>query len=269
MPTLDLEDWEHGLIGRHYTHMKMLAVMLYPDNIAQQEEFLMTFTVRFIAQFEKTDLSDIVKLAKEYLLPEGSFQILLRTPSSEEMSKRDAHAGSRGIVAGDVLLHIVQLEKHGYGGSVNKAVHLLEHIYKQSTTSHGQSVPCNRTSIRNTWAIYKCVAHLWAAERVVADSFFSEKGLSQEPATFLTREFQEYTFSQCYNDLPTFLAMAEAFRQFGIHHVPRSQKVPILPPDETWSCMGTIPLPAIEIPVPPLTELAQDWLAQYRAPIRL
>ena len=149
---------------------------------------------------------------------------------------------SRGVVAGDILLHTVQLEKYGYGGSVNKAVFLLELIYKESETHDGQSVPCNPTSIRNAWATYKSVAHLWAAKRGVADYFFSEKGLSQEPAAFLTPEFQEYNFTRCYDELPIFLAMAECFRQFGIQHVPRGQKSPILPPDETWSCAGAIPL---------------------------
>lgn len=250
MPTLDLGDWEYGQIGRVATSYKILAVMLHPDNPAYQKEYLVSVVVKWLADLEEAGESETFKVAKDVLLPEGSFKTLLRTPSPTEMSKRVDRVSRQGQVAGDILYHIIQLEKNDHRGSVNKAEHLLKLIYRDVPQA-----PHNHKDIWNFWTAYKSVSPFWAAKRVIFDSLHTDTTPSQ---------FQE----NISNDIPTFLAIADYFRQFGIRHIPQNQTSPILNPNETWSFRGSIPLPSVEVLIPQLTTPEMEWLAKYRAPKR-
>jgi hypothetical protein len=276
MPTLELEGWQDKPLGNYFAGMHVLAIMYYPRDAALREEFWVWCISRLLAAWEEHGQTEVVALAKTDLCTPGFFSVLARVLSKGNMAERNTQAGSYGIIAGDMLLHIIQLEKYGYGGSVNKAVHLLELIYSSSVTRGERAVPASQTALRNAWAQYHPVAHLWAAARVTEDSFFMKRGMRPNLAAYLalSPELEKERLRQFFDDFPLFLAMAEAFRQFGIDHIPkRGIKVPLLSPNETWSCEGTVPLPAIQIPVPPLTEPAPAVLILeinwYRPAIRV
>ena len=227
-----------------------------------------------IARYEDAGADDLATFLKQELLfiEEGNFsawkQLLLlleenlsairRHPIKEELRL----AGQRGAMAGDLLLYILRLEKHGFGGSYNRASKLLQRIYADSTTPDGNSVPRSRETINRAWMTYKPVAHLWAAWRVVTDAFFHEQGIPPTSAGFCTEAFAEDQNRWFGNDFPSFLALAEFFREFGVSHISAHQRdpKPTLPPNETWSCRGRIPLPAIQQVIPPLTEREQAIL---------
>ena len=284
-PVLPLGSWQpatdhSALLSQFVTRTRVRAVMLYPDPhsndeaVAQRNALLFTQLVQLTARYEDAGADEVATYLKQNLLfiEDGNFsawkQLLLLLEENLSAIRRHSIkeefrlAGRRAAMAGDLLLYILRLEKHGFGGSYNRASKILQRIYADSTTPGGTSVPHSRETINKAWSTYKPVAHLWAAWRVVTDAFFHEQGIPPTSTGFCTEAFTEDQNRWFGNDFPSFLALAELFREFGVSHIsvrlrdPR----PTLPPDETWSCRGHIPLPAIQQVIPPLTGREQAIL---------
>jgi hypothetical protein len=161
--------------------------------------------------------------------------VFIDAPSRDEIeveAKQEAH---RGMDAGDILVLLHEMVASGIKEpSVRKAIKLRElHLRDRNYRLADGSTP-NRSesTIRANLERHRPAAHLWAAA-----SYFS------------TYPGESVTLSKAlYQDLPFFLAVAEAYRRFGEHWVAirDSTKKTFLNPQETLSIVGQLELPVIE-----------------------
>ena len=148
MPEIDLGNWESGL--DYLTPMRLLAVMLFPNDADRRELFL-SDAVAMRSLYEKADPSERDILDRIDPLPD------IDGPSPRQ----------RGAIAGEILFVMRTIaERHaGYEASVNKAVYILERRLKDVNDETGERWPTGRRFIRESWTSHKAVSHLWASSR--------------------------------------------------------------------------------------------------------
>ena len=90
-------------------------------------------------------------------------------------------------------------------------------------------------TLKAAWREYGGVAHLWLGHRLIGG---------------------DAGFERCAADsekLLAFLAGAEDLRRRGEAWVPLRARKPVLDPDLTWRVPASFPLPAVSVPLPPLS----------------
>jgi hypothetical protein len=195
--------------------------MIYPDDRKLREEFVIRCTVDIDISLASrpNDIGFTERwlggILSDILTPIGGLSALSRGPALDDILKSAAGQLFPGTVAGIILWYILRLEKSGCGGSVRKAIGLIQKMCE------GAPIPQSRSEIYDNWSKYKSVSHFWSA-------FF-----------VLRRQGWQFPpFDLPYDEtLPFFLATVECFRLLGEkHYSPRQStpKQPTLKPNETW-----------------------------------
>jgi hypothetical protein len=132
-----------------------------------------------------------------------------------------------GVIAGNVLHNVLDLIACDPGNaSLGKAIEMALPAAKQLSSSTFNCTISSSTFNNTVWPKYRCVAHLWAA--FYARAMFDDRR----------------DFPCVVDDLPAFLADAEAYRVLGeSRKTKRSPKGEILVPGETIlvRALGNIP----------------------------
>jgi len=185
------------------------------------------------------------KTAKEVLKPldieyknSGGMKSLLAATESGLNEHDWERLATRGCVAGDILTLILMIGNNGSGGSVNKAVHILE---LQGKLLRG------RKAILESWTGFKNVSHFWAALEII-------------PENTSILDLNLYDFWE-------FLSLSEYLRMLGESHFPRAQKVPTLTPSDTWKISVNFPLIDFskDTVIAPLNGKCLEALESYKA----
>jgi hypothetical protein len=96
--------------------------------------------------------------------------------------------------------------------------------------------------------------------------FFHGEACAQEAVALQTlspAQLQAYSY-YIWQKFPVFMARAHHLLQFGMTYTRiHGEKRPLLPPDKVWRCVSPPDLPAVEFPVPRLTDLDKQRLATY------
>ena len=166
--------------------------------------------------------------------------ILLNASSYEDTVERAVKASKKGSVAGDILDYVAQMYFTGHKQpSVRKAVYVAEKYLSNAVDGYSKKSGSSSIFIYECWKEYKTVAHLWAAFRVLQ---FSNQ--EEENKHILNND---NPLLQLHNrGLDKFLAIAEAFRNFGesyISPIIKSHEL-LLPPGETWKVPDSYSLPS-------------------------
>jgi len=141
---------------------------------------------------------------------------------------------------------------HRAGGSINKAVYLIEKFFK------GTALPQSKNSIKNAWHNFKSVSHYWAAAVFLFSEFRGENSFG----------LIEWFESDIPNNLLRFLQYAEYFKNFGEHHLPnKTTRTTTLNPEESWVLPDDFPaLETVELEVPELQRWELDAMSEYKSP---
>ncbi len=108
----------------------------------------------------------------------GGFSALSKAPIFEEIWERMTSQGWPGSISGDILLNLLQMRASGTSASVNKAVAIAVH-YLSDAKAAGEGEPSGGKSeryVREAWANFKPVSHLWAALRMIQDGVTTQGG---------------------------------------------------------------------------------------------
>jgi hypothetical protein len=144
-PILPLDAWEPTGPGKLLTWVQVQSVMLYPEDPASREPFVATTYVKLalplLTHENSAHAPDEAGALALSLVQTTILWTLLASPPENTVMEQASRASQRGMMAGDVLLHMIQLEAEGYGGSFNKAVQLLTHWYAHCTTPSGKLPP--------------------------------------------------------------------------------------------------------------------------------
>jgi hypothetical protein len=218
------------------------------------------FKLRCIAKQAEISHERACYLLQYWLMPD-EIKMLPSLLSQDIIDKKLHSAGFGTMVAADILMRVMQMGKSKaeypkeiiHGASVKKAVYLLSHEYQGLRNREGKRIPSNRKDLENQWSIYRPVAHLCAAYRLL-------NPILPEAITFNER-------------MSGFLMFAELLRRFGISHYPHLRKEPTLPPDETWDILihGTSLPVGSDLSQFPISRLSPDQLQvlrQYKANAR-
>ena len=149
----------------------------------------------------------------------GGEKTLFKCPKNDELFKEFEKASTNGILAGNMLYRIMQMDKEKNiegGPSVKKAIFLIDQYDRSKLANLGTHV--NKAYLKKYWVMYKPVAHIWAG-------YIFWK---------LNDNSTKYDFRKSDDGLFKFLALSEVFREFGESFLPHGQKEPLLNPDETW-----------------------------------
>jgi hypothetical protein len=193
------------------------------------------------------------EIAKSYAMSGGE-STLLNAPALDDIREKTKLSFNRGFNAFRIFHTIWRLSKAKIrgGASVNKAIHIMESS-RAGKDSHLKNISFNSKSLRQDWAEYKNVAHLWV------------------PYFFYIAHYRFREYSPHFMPgLSNFLSIAEAFREFGENHFPRGRKEPTLNPAETWYPAKDFPLLCeVKLDPPPLSQEELNALQDYRAPQKL
>lgn len=258
MPVLELHYSPGGL--DEWVFWRMLAVMLFPSDAEARKCFLGVEQMK--AWQEGMNYGEMIIPTLEVI------EILLQAaqaPKPIEVQMR--HAIWQGSVAGDVLRLIASMQALGYDGSIRKALSVLIAVdYEKGCSLAGQNVPRNPTQLRKAWSAYKSVAHVWAAYRHT-HILRNTPGYAEAGSVLALQPL-------CEKDpMLLFLALAEGYRQFGMHHKGQlhAKAQSTLNTDCGWivriagdvPCAPTWPLPPYDLPALPLTDKQKVALQSY------
>jgi hypothetical protein len=240
MPVFDID-----LENVETTDRKIKAVMLYPDDPEQRQNWFALYQTSSTAKTKRSQISNSsVDEGIEYL---EIVRSQLHSFTYPETRKRL----ESGRIAGGILVLIKQLNDQGAEEpGVNKAICILEQWVKEA--QFVTEIPTSRTKIFNYWTQFQPVAHLWA------DFYMNACGMHPKWRT---------SYSSAEN-LLAFLSRAEWWRCFGENHIPKRyrnmrEKKPTLPPNDTWKVPENLTLPDFEITLPALTEQQQKIVDGY------
>jgi len=186
-----------------------MAVMLYPDDIEKQQEWVeQAAHWSFISRKKKglgpmpSDLTDDMGI--EYWSRATGFQ------TDVVVTRQASSSAKKGIIAGDVLRHIYLMNKAGVAEpSIRKARFIVSnkaHRYKDSE----QSKRYSERDINIAWSSRKKVSHLWAALRLNQQYPYVDNPFESPEA------------------LKVFLIVARTFQGFATTFIPLRRREPLI-----------------------------------------
>ncbi len=229
MPVIDLSEDELTNNPR-FSAIKVMAVMVFPDNERLREEFLVSVAYRWAAQqahmnglnlVVDASCSDILLAVNnparqlDDALPavvEGS----VKTPGAPRMTG--------GGVAGSILLHAIRQK---IGGNSNIGLkECIAALSNQLQSKAGRAKRARPQDLKTHWHRFAPVAHLWAAVEHISRSRAlpgGEQILAWDGLLPTERP-----------QLAAFLATAETFRELGQSIRHRNAQATFLRPDDMW-----------------------------------
>tara|TARA_B100000315_G_scaffold255504_1_gene299019 strand:- start:843 stop:1673 length:831 start_codon:yes stop_codon:yes gene_type:complete len=261
-----------------FTSLELFLLMAFPSNKDSRDKFMANKVARMkeewpelseeqITQGKRPDDWSIERwgnFVKDYVSQlgnelDGAFSesggiVALLNSGGYDAVMSDYHENCyRGALAGHILTYIRRMTDSGLASeaSTNKAIFLIEEIIgrKMRRELEKECKSIGNRFIRAAWSDFKLVSPLWAA-------YGNWVGWKKP--------------SKCSPFLPEgflgFISLANNFREFGIAHLPRAQKVPTLPPDETWPRTEGLPLMNLTVNPHPLSEDELKILDDYQAP---
>lgn len=256
---------EDGALSWGEDFLRVHAFMAHPRSEELRHQFLARMHERVAAEMEPEleaqapveappgFVGAVVGMQLGQWLRElGGFQRLAGAPSAQDVSERFFGNVWPGSLAGDILIYLHQMSLSGIKPSINKAIAITVDFLVGATTaagSHGKGG--SERYLREQWAEFKPVAHLWAAFRA---TFFTNREGGNLPGP--TEE----------SGLPFFLAFAEWFAEVGLSIYPHGRKQPILDNSELWRVPASVKArwPPIQFESEPLPDWALEVLSRYR-----
>ena len=236
MPVLDVGEWSQDGKLNPTAPILLLGRMLFPSDQERYEEFVDETLEK--ASREQRNVADPLYRALD------PFKYL-----------REKKPNQRGLAAGAVLATVrIIVEKYPeHDASLNKAFAVLEDEFKRKRQNRRDAPPANKRGLQKAWKDFQSVSSLWAATWL----FANEMGSLEEVTEALSTP----------NALPVFLATAENMRDFGEAFQLPKTKNRLLSAETMWRIPKDLPLPQVEVSLPPLSRRAKQALDAYRAPV--
>jgi hypothetical protein len=239
-----------GGIGYELTPLKLLSVMLFPDDEVAGKQWLAAAALS--APRSVANPGDEISTSLEIL------KMICAAPASEELMREADERALHGKVAANILWLVLSLASSApEHATVRKAIRVMG-IHSARNGKNGVSVlPRDTTTIKRIWSRFKPVSHLWAAIQYQSANL---NNISQSIGALIGPE-----------NLPNVLAVAEEIRVRAENHRPpggsansRPLKVSTLDPENTWKPPANLVLPVIrlKLPIPPKWALKE--LRSYR-----
>lgn len=235
---------EHPTLQQQINILAVWITMLYPQESLLRKKHATVIIYRDLLGVVKT-IPSALSSTETQPFHNGQLlagDILLSLPSEQQVLDHIKEAGRRGGAAGNVLLVLAHLVHIGIKEpGFRKALFVTGQIYKEMKFGDGsQLAGLTEKSLRGYWKEYKLVAHFWAAYSYCLQS--NDHSLWKADTQVFGPTF------------PTFLGIAEWFRNFGIgFRASRSKKLPSLF-DEATQCWLPDDYP-VPLYTPTLTDL--------------
>jgi hypothetical protein len=261
-----------------FTSLELFSLMAYPSDKSARDKFIANWVAKMKEEWLELNEEHVINerrpegwsaerwgnFVKDYVNQlgselDGAFSesggiVALLNSSGYEPVMSDYHENCyRGALAGHILIYIRRISDSDLANkaSVNKAIFLIEETIgrKLRRELERESKSIGNRFIRAAWSNFKLVSPLWAAY-----GYWVGWEKPSKCSPFLPEGFLG------------FISLANNFREFGVAHLPRAQKVPTLPPDETWPRIEGLQLMDLTVNPHPLSEDELKLLDDYQAP---
>jgi hypothetical protein len=112
-----------------------------------------------------------------FALDAKTIELLLDTPSREQLKTLTSSATKKGVVAGDLLAAMYLMKMFEVQEpSMNKAIHIAGMFARDERWGDGESMDTSERMIRMAWQSHQSVSHLWAAFRLNNAYPFAKQG---------------------------------------------------------------------------------------------
>jgi len=213
----------HGKIPPCYFASLILSIMTYHNMAKKSIESLFrkesARTLRYIA--ENPDAFNMDQLRQESPLLEGVCRLMLDMPNDEDERMRHFQDG---LLAGEIFLYILKLDRLGQEGSVSKSVHIIENLKKIS-----------RSKLMKIWSEYKNVSYYYASMIIIFREcekspfdLFREAKKNGEDENKLAFDLFSFYFYVTVN-------LAMHLCQFATSRIEKRTRQPLLNLRETWT----------------------------------
>lgn len=147
------------LTGDPWDISRVIAVMLFPSDEPTQRQYFATQLARYhVLEAQDTD---------PIRLDAYTLRLLLEAPSYETQKEIATERTKRAVVAGDLLASMYVMDRFKLPEpSMNKAIFVASQYAKKARYGDGKQMNVSERMIRDCWAEYMPVAHLWAAFRI-------------------------------------------------------------------------------------------------------
>ncbi|MBT4260214.1 MAG: hypothetical protein HOD90_09940 [Nitrospina sp.] len=262
-----------------FTSLELFALMAYPTSKDSRDKHIANRVAKIKEEWPELNAEQVGDgkrpegwsiekwqiFAREYLdqihseldiafSEKGGISSLLCSPNYEKVKTDFDLNCYKGRLAGCVLFWIRRIadSKLASGASINKAVFMTEEVTGKYLlkTIKAKKWPLNQSFIRqDAWLGFKSVSPLWAALECWVHW---KKPADYSP--FLPNGFIR------------FISLANNYKEFGVSHFPRAQKIPTLLSEETWPKSEKLMLIDLTLKPSPLSDKELKTLNTYQAP---
>lgn len=178
MPTMEFFAGED--IPLDFVLIETISYMLFPKSEGHRERYVAHRYGDFLLQ-GATDGA--------IAMPTEMFEAILRDNKPKEVKTPSHSIISKGCIAGEILINLIELDAEGGETSVNRATYLAEdYFWKATNTKGNRSAVLAGEKMKSAWSQFKSVSHFWAANNIIAADPNRDDWLQsivKDPARFL------------------------------------------------------------------------------------
>jgi hypothetical protein len=249
MPSIGL--MHNGRIAELVDYPELLGTMMFHSDSPKHRDFVLQLVEAIIKQppdgkiaRQKWNLQ-MSRFSESGMSLSELRQILFRLLPSQLTSKSLAEEGltnfGKGLVAGQILAILIRLADTAPAlATLNKARHLaIAKLRKHVLAPNGEpkvDAPLSVRAIKDVWAKFKPVCHLYAAFAVLSDEHARDAKSGE-----LSRQ-----------TMRRLLAIAEWYRSRGQDHRSPGSSAPTLNETEMWTVPANIDLKDVDVSFRPI-----------------
>ena len=206
---------------------RLLAIMTHPKNKIHRDEYLAWLIVDqiYLGTKKKWENAEMLWHNHDFIKCGGA-ERLINAPSYEDVMARAYTSQREGIVAGEIVLHIINFYNDPKAPTmgVNGAVKIMDHVLQRIHKKQGRM---KYRKIYSCWEEFKEVAHLWYA---------------------YTTKYKAKLEKICIQEnIPPLLALSEEIRKFGETYKWNPHRPSLFQKGKTWTPPKDFPLPIAKI----------------------
>lgn len=220
--------------------IETLSYMLFPNSESHRE--------RYVAhRYGEYLLGEATNGAIS--MPSEMLAAILKDKNPKEVKEPSLSIVSKGCIAGEMLLILLELQAEGMETSVNRAAYLAEdHFWKARNAYGKRSTVTSGEKIKLAWSQYKSVSHFWAASNLAQGE-----------------DNRERWASRVVEKPGGFLSVAAKAAELATKVPQHSGKGQILAYDQLWTLPDYILLPECEWTCRGLRDSFREKINQYKS----
>jgi hypothetical protein len=142
--------------------LEIRSYMLFPNDDTLRHQYLAASFAKVLCRLGD---DDEVTLTTEVL------RELIGAPSWGDLKVLSSKSTKRGVISGEILLSLIEMDNSNARPSVRKGKFLAEKYFHDAEDANGKKSASSEKSVSKAWSDYRDVSHFWAAQHLTIKTF--------------------------------------------------------------------------------------------------